>query len=86
MAGEEGFLTQLLLFSWLGRRDLNPRMPVPKTGALPLGDSPLKGQEKKSNLLIIRDLSHLRRPRNFAKGNTLPSEDFLANCHRQFSP
>ncbi len=26
---------------WLGRRDLNPRMPVPKTGALPLGHSPL---------------------------------------------
>ena len=27
--------------SWLGRRDSNPRMPVPKTGALPLGDAPL---------------------------------------------
>ena len=27
------------LFSWLGRRDSNPRMPVPKTGALPLGDA-----------------------------------------------
>lgn len=26
---------------WLGRRDSNPRMPVPKTGALPLGDAPL---------------------------------------------
>ena len=25
---------------WLGRRDSNPRMPVPKTGALPLGHSP----------------------------------------------
>ena len=24
---------------WLGRRDSNPRMPVPKTGALPLGDA-----------------------------------------------
>ena len=26
---------------WLGRRDSNPRMPVPKTGALPLGDAPI---------------------------------------------
>ena len=26
---------------WLGRRDSNPRMPVPKTGALPLGDAPM---------------------------------------------
>jgi hypothetical protein len=25
---------------WLGRRDSNPRMPVPKTGALPLGHAP----------------------------------------------
>ncbi len=29
------------LFSWLGWRDSNPRMPVPKTGALPLGDIPI---------------------------------------------
>ena len=28
--------------NWLGRRDSNPRMPVPKTGALPLGHSPLR--------------------------------------------
>ena len=27
-------------FSWLGRQDSNLRMPVPKTGALPLGDAP----------------------------------------------
>ena len=26
--------------NWLGRRDSNPRMPGPKPGALPLGDSP----------------------------------------------
>lgn len=26
---------------WLGRLDLNQRMPVPKTGALPLGDAPI---------------------------------------------
>ena len=28
-----------MLFTWLGRRDSNPRMPVPKTGPLPLGDA-----------------------------------------------
>lgn len=27
------------LFSWLGWRDSNPRMPGPKPGALPLGDT-----------------------------------------------
>ena len=26
--------------SWLGRRDSNPRMLVPETSALPLGDAP----------------------------------------------
>ncbi len=25
---------------WLGRKDSNLRMPLPKSGALPLGDSP----------------------------------------------
>ena len=28
---------------WLGRQDSNLRMPVPKTGALPLGDAPAEG-------------------------------------------
>src|SRR5438552_2404153 len=28
---------------WLGRQDSNLRMPVPKTGALPLGDAPAGG-------------------------------------------
>jgi hypothetical protein len=31
----------LCKFNWLGRQDSNLRMPVPKTGALPLGDAPL---------------------------------------------
>ena len=34
-------LEKALRSIWLGRRDSNPRMPVPKTGALPLGDAPL---------------------------------------------
>ena len=28
-------------FSWLGMRDSNPRMLVPETSALPLGESPM---------------------------------------------
>ena len=28
--------------NWLGRQDSNLRMPVPKTGALPLGDAPMR--------------------------------------------
>lgn len=36
--------------NWLGRRDSNPRMLVPKTSALPLGDSPLKWA---GNVMII---------------------------------
>jgi hypothetical protein len=37
-------LADLVHFIWLGRRDSNPRMPVPKTGALPLGDALLTCQ------------------------------------------
>jgi hypothetical protein len=29
---------------WLGRRDSNPRMLVPKTSALPLGDAPIMSE------------------------------------------
>jgi hypothetical protein len=36
-------LEERLRSEWLGRRDSNPRMPVPKTGALPLGDALLTG-------------------------------------------
>ena len=28
------------ILMWLGRQDSNLGMPVPKTGALPLGDAP----------------------------------------------
>ena len=34
-------LEQQLRISWLGMRDSNPRIPVPKTGALPLGQAPI---------------------------------------------
>ena len=36
---EEKDINMSLRSIWLGRRDSNPRMPVPKTGALPLGDA-----------------------------------------------
>ena len=33
------------LETWLGRQDSNLRMPIPKTGALPLGDAPAGGPQ-----------------------------------------
>lgn len=35
---------------WLGWLDSNQRMPIPKTGALPLGDTPRKKTAFKSLL------------------------------------
>ncbi len=32
---------RICLLYWLGRRDSNPRMLVPETSALPLGDAPI---------------------------------------------
>jgi hypothetical protein len=42
------------IISWLGWRDSNPRMPVPKTGALPLGDIPLKI----GRIVVVTNLRH----------------------------
>ncbi|MEN9683198.1 MAG: hypothetical protein RLZZ427_949, partial [Pseudomonadota bacterium] len=46
--GEElassGVIFAVLWVDWLGRQDSNLRMPVPKTGALPLGDAPADGR------------------------------------------
>ncbi len=39
---EEEFVKGTVSPLWLGRRDSNPRMPVPKTGALPLGHAPIQ--------------------------------------------
>ena len=42
---------QLIMAFWLGREDSNLRMPVPKTGALPLGYAPVSDsmlKERKS--------------------------------------
>src|SRR5437879_2795718 len=40
---------------WLGRQDSNLRMPVPKTGALPLGDAP-------AGVPAVREKRGLYRP------------------------
>ena len=37
---------------WLGRQDSNLRMPVPKTGALPLGDAPAGSPHVRERALI----------------------------------
>lgn len=42
--------------NWLGRKDSNPRMSVPKTDALPLGDAPAT---LKRNVISIRAISSL---------------------------
>lgn len=55
---EEKELEMLLRSIWLGRRDSNPRMPVPKTGALPLGDAPKSIQR----LILTVCISCTQRP------------------------
>jgi hypothetical protein len=43
---------------WLGMRDSNPRMPVPKTGALPLGEFPIKIKffKPEKNMFILKKI------------------------------
>ena len=52
---------------WLGRQDLNLRMPVPKTGALPLGDAPAGGPSMRGRRAYSRRCAprkpQLRAPR-----------------------
>lgn len=36
--------------------------------------------------LGMRDSTDFQPARNFIHGNKLPEEDFLAKCHRHFSP
>jgi hypothetical protein len=43
---------------WLGRRDSNPRMPVPKTGALPLGHAPITDRSLPYLLAIHKRYIH----------------------------
>ena len=50
--------------SWLGRQDSNLRMPVPKTGALPLGDAP-------SHRLNGRLAAFIEEGKGLAAGNAL---------------
>ena len=41
-------LTTLLYVSWLGYQDSNLGMPIPKTGALPLGYTPTLGGQRRN--------------------------------------
>ena len=41
------------LFAWLGWQDLNLRMPESKSGALPLGDTPILYAQKHTHNIII---------------------------------
>lgn len=53
------------------------------------GQQTLSFSAQASSMLACESLcyaSHLRRPRNFTMSNQLLSEDFLADCHWQFSP
>jgi hypothetical protein len=50
---------------WLGWQDSNLRMPVPKTGALPLGDTPTSEYD------LTRELALYRRETEW-QGNNLP--------------
>src|SRR5690349_13185074 len=46
---------------WLGRQDSNLRMPVPKTGALPLGDAPAGAPACRGEAALIDERSLLKR-------------------------
>ena len=52
-------------YSWLGRRDSNPRMPGPKPGALPLGHVPIK-KNYLLGLILLRNSLHLPVLKNFS--------------------
>ena len=51
---------------WLGRKDSNPRMPGPKPGALPLGDSPI--YQKTSSTKVDKEIPIISVFRTFVQG------------------
>lgn len=53
---------------WLGRQDSNLRMPIPKTGALPLGHAPCAGRKART---VIRMLP--LRNTGFKRGSQSPT-------------
>jgi hypothetical protein len=44
---------------WLGRQDSNLRVPVPKTGALPLGHAPTMSEYHNHKLHKVQDQESL---------------------------
>ena len=45
------------MFEWSGRRDLNPRPPAPKAGALPLRHAPNRSTAKVHSIVMIGAVS-----------------------------
>ncbi len=62
--GEGGHfeLKNVIISTWLGRRDSNPRMPGPKPGALPLGDGPLLLEDYTTGRPGVQRIGRLRLP------------------------
>ena len=63
--------------NWLGWQDSNLRMPVPKTGALPLGDTPavpLLGESERpySERKSEGNAPNSLFPADYSTGNTQP--------------
>src|SRR6476661_7183093 len=57
---------------WLGRQDSNLRMPVPKTGALPLGDAPADGRAySRASGMRKPSMSEIRRSAYAARGGRI---------------
>lgn len=52
------------IFYWLGRKDSNLRMSVPKTDALPLGDAPTQIFKSLRDRCRVRELFYIRQSLN----------------------
>ena len=59
---------------WLGRQDSNLRMPIPKTGALPLGYAPANGPED-MRIEAVQRLVKLSLARRSAISKSLVNRD-----------
>jgi hypothetical protein len=52
---------------------------------IPISPHP-HGPYYEGSSIVLKGLGHVPRPRNFAVANKFAPEDFLAKCHRHFSP
>src|SRR5882724_1231616 len=74
---------------WLGREDSNLRMPVPKTGALPLGYAPISDPELKERK---NGISHEPTARRYSFRDTVtqgkmrqPASSLISSTARSWS-